>query len=66
MKWELHFSASDNSYELTPEDPPASTLAMRPAEATLVTVIDAPDCEAAVRLKNIFLGWNEDTPTRPS
>jgi len=66
MKWELHFSASDNSYELTPEGPPASTLAMRPADATLVTVIDARDWEEAVRLKDVFLGWDEGRRARPS
>ena len=65
MNYELFFSASENSYELSPADPPAVTIALRAADAVLVQSFDADSMEEAIHRKNVFLGWAVDPPRIP-
>ena len=57
MRFELHFSASENSYDLAPENPPPPMSAVRAPDAVLIATIDADTWEEAVRRKNVLLGW---------
>jgi hypothetical protein len=54
MTYELWFSKSENSFELTDQD--ARNASLRPADAELVTTFEAKSWQDALRMRDAYLG----------
>ena len=57
MKYELWFSASENSYELVPASEGAKRPDLLAPDAVQVAVFEAESWEEAQALKHKHLGW---------
>lgn len=57
MRYELWFSASENSYELIGESVDPSRLDIRSEDAKPIATFEAESWEEAQELKHRFLGW---------